>query len=276
MADASKDFLLRLIFQAENKATGSIKGLKSDLEGAERGMDKTGKAADRMGKQVQSGAQKGQAEIQKLEQRLQSLAQVALGLGAVFAGLGAAITAPAVIAVKTAMTFEAAMSQVKAVAEATGEEFKRLSEKAEELGATTRYTSEEVAAGLLQLARAGQSTGEILESIKPALDLATAGNIELGDSADLVTNAMSMFSIPAADISKAANTMALSVNKANMDMRQFTEALIYVGPLASGVGMTLEETSAAIGALADQGIRGSQAGTALRGMIASLSSPTVG
>ena len=166
--------------------------------------------------------------------------------------------------------FEDAMLRVKALSGASQEDYAALTKKAEELGATTRYTAAEAAAGLGQLAAAGQNTQQMLSSIGPALDLAAAGGSDLGVAADQLTNIMSQFGLQADQASRVADTLVTGFTGAATTLDQLANAMLYAGPQANALGYSLENTTAILQTLADAGYKGEKAGTALRGAFAHL------
>ena len=194
------------------------------------------------------------------------------------AKMTAAFTAPA-IAVATASTkigmdFEAAMSKVQALSGATGDELAALEQQARDLGKATVFSASEAAEGMAFLAMAGYDTNQIMSAMPGLLDLAAAGQLELGAAADITTNIMSGFNLEAEKTGQVADVLAKAAASANTSVEQMGDAMSYVGPVAAGAGWSLEETAAAIGILSNAGIQGQRAGTALRGVIAALQNPT--
>ena len=177
------------------------------------------------------------------------------------------------LALVPAFRFEAQMSRVKAVTSTAGKEFERLNKEAKRLGETTLFSATKVAEGMTFLGMAGQSTGEILASIKPVLDLAKVGNIELGEAADIVTGAMGGFSIAATDTKRVADVLAVAATDSKLTINDMGEAMKFAGSVAGQLGGSLEETIAFMESLATVNIRGSLAGTQLRKMFVSLVKP---
>lgn len=275
MAEESKDFLLKLIFQAVNQTGSVITGLQNSLTNVETKLKSTSQAAGQMGNQLQNAAQRSAAAVQRLEQRLTAAGAALAGVGIAAAGLGAGLAAPTALAVKTASTFEAAMNRVRAVANATDQQFQELTETARTWGANSEFTNVRVAEGLQQLAMAGLSAKDAIQAIGPALQLAVVDkNLSLEQSADIMTNIMTPLQLGADQLKKVANTMAVVATSAPTTVAEIGEAMKYAAPAIASVGMRLEDASATIGVFAQNGVRASMAGTALRGLIASLSSPT--
>ncbi|MCY9274610.1 phage tail tape measure protein [Bacillus haynesii] len=191
-------------------------------------------------------------------------ASLAVG-GAVVAGIGASV--------KTAADFEAAMSNVKAISGATGQEFEDLKNIASKMGAETKFTAVEAAEGLQYLAMAGFSVKDQVGSLPAVLNLAAASNESLGRSADIVSNIMTGFGIKAEESGHAVDVLVKTMTTANTDLGQLGDAMKYVAPVANGLGYSMEDTAAAVAKMSDAGIQGSMAGTALRATLLHLSNP---
>lgn len=193
------------------------------------------------------------------------IAALAVG-SAVVAGIGASVG--------VAANFEQAMARVKAVSGATEEEFGRLEATAKQLGATTQFSSAQAAEGMNYLAMAGFKTNEIIGAMPSVLNLAAAAQIDLGRSSDIVSNIMTGFGLTAEETGTAVDVLVKTMTTANTDLPQLGEAMKYVAPVASSLGLGIEETAAAIAKMSDAGIQGSQAGTSLRAALLSLANPT--
>lgn len=176
-------------------------------------------------------------------------------------------------AIVTGMQFEESMSKVQAMTGATNEEIAGLEEMAKELGETTRFSASEAADAMAFLGMAGYDTNQILDSMPGLLDLAAAGQLDLGRAADITTNVMAGFNIEAEHTQEVADILAEAATSANTSVEQMGSAMSYVAPVAESAGWSIQETAAAIGVLSDNGIQGERAGTALRSMIASLQNP---
>jgi TP901 family phage tail tape measure protein len=185
---------------------------------------------------------------------------------AVGTGLGASVN--------VARNFEEAMSRVKAISGATGTEFDALKAKAKELGETTQFSATEAAQGMEFLAMSGFKVNDIVGAMPSVLNLAAAAKVDLGKSADIVSNIMTGFGISAEDAGGAVDVLVKTMTTANTDLPMLGEAMKYVAPVSKSLGLSLEETAAAIAKMSDAGIQGSQAGTALRAALLSLANPT--
>lgn len=178
--------------------------------------------------------------------------------------------------IKIGMDFEASMSHVQAVTGATGSEMQKLESLAKELGETTKFSANDAAEAMGFLGMAGYKTNQIMSAMPGLLDLAASGQLELGRAADIATNIVSGFNMAAKDTGMVSDVLAKAAASANTSVEQLGAAMSYVAPVAAGAGISLQETAAAIGILSDAGIQGERAGTALRGIIASLQNPTGG
>ena len=176
--------------------------------------------------------------------------------------------------VKTAADFDDSMRKVAAVTGATGDQFDRLRQQAIDLGATTAWSASESAAAMQYLGMAGLSTNEILEATPQMLSLASAGAMDLGAAADIATNVLSGFNLQVSDLAHVSDVLAEAASSSNTSVEQLGHAMAYVGPVASSAGLSIEETTAAIQVMSNSGIQGTMAGTALRGALTSLLSPT--
>ena len=198
------------------------------------------------------------------------------GTGAVMLGTGMAAGYAGSRFLQPGLEFGKSQSRVQALTRlnANDPQLKALREQARHLGATTSFTSSDVSSGQAFLAMA-DFTPEAIKAAMPAmLDLAKAGDLDLGQSADIASNILSAFKMPAEQMTKLADVMALAMTTSNVDLQMLGQTMKYVAPIASSVGMTLEETAAAAGLLGNIGIQSSQAGTVLRSMLNRLAGPS--
>lgn len=172
------------------------------------------------------------------------------------------------------MNFEAAMSQVKAISGATGADFDQLGAKAKELGATTQHTASDVAAGMNYMAMAGWEPKAMLGSIGDVLNLTSASGLNLARVSDIVTDAMTAMGYTFEDTGKFADVLAQTAANANTNVDLMGTTFQYVAPLAGSAKYSIEDVALAIGLMANAGIKGEKAGTALRGILTRLISPT--
>ncbi|TFW48972.1 phage tail tape measure protein [Bacillus sp. 005/A4HT-01/001] len=223
--------------------------------------------------QFTAGVAQAQAQMQQMGNSAKSLstqmgliqtAALAVG-GAVVAGIG--------VSVKTAADFEQAMSKVQSISGATGQDFQDLQNIAMKLGESTKYTATEAAQGLQYLAMAGFSVKDQIGSLPAVLNMAAAASVDMGTSADIVSNIMTGFGIASEDSTYAVDVLVKTMTSANTDLLQLGDAMKFVAPVATSLGFTFEETAAAVAKMSDAGIQGSMAGTALRAGLLRLANP---
>ncbi len=203
-------------------------------------------------------------------------------VGKVMQGTGAAmtkyITTPligvGVAAAKVGGNFEAQMSRVKAISGATGDTFEQMKQQAIDLGAKTAFSAKESAAGMENLASAGFSAQEIMKAMPGLLDLAAVSGGDVALASENTATALRGFGLEASEAGHVADVFARAAADTNAEVGDMGEALKYVAPVANSMGISLEETAAAIGIMSDAGIKGSQAGTTLRGALSRLARPT--
>lgn len=188
---------------------------------------------------------------------------------------GVTISAGAGIAdtIKTYADFEAAMSEVKAISGATSEEFAQLTEKANQMGAVTKFTASESAEAFKYMAQAGWDAKEMMDGIEGLMSLAAASGEDLGTTSDIVTDALTAFGMAAKDSGRFADVMAMAANATNTDVAKMGDTFKYVAPVAGALGYSIEDTAVAIGLMANNGIKASQAGTSLRSLLTNLTHP---
>jgi len=166
--------------------------------------------------------------------------------------------------------FEAEMSKVKAVSGATAEEFKALSDNAKDLGASTMFTAREVASLQTEFAKLGFTATEITQVTESTLALAQASGSDLARAAEVAGSTLRAFGLDASQTGRVTDVMASSFSSSALDMEHFASSMSFVAPVAKSAGMSIEETSAMLAVLANAGIKGSKAGTALRRIISEI------
>ncbi len=215
-----------------------------------------------------SSAEKAVSSLgESLESAGQKITSAATKIGTALGGVAAA-------AVKVGSDFEAQMSRVEAISGATGKELDDLREQALELGADTAFSASEAAEGMENLAAAGFETTEIMDAMPGLLDLAAASGEDLASSSDIAASTLRGFGLEASEAAHVADVLAENANRTNSSVTETGEAMKYIAPMARACGISMEETAAAIGLMANAGIQGSQAGTTLRGALSRLSKPT--
>ena len=180
--------------------------------------------------------------------------------------------------------FESTMSQVKAISGATTDDMAALTALAKEMGSTTKFTAQEAAQGLTYMAMAGWKTEDMLTSLSGVMNLAAASGEDLATVSDIVTDAMTAFGLSAsgATASGVSNAMhfsdvlAAASSNANTNVSMMGETFKYVGSMAGAMGYSIEDVALATGLMANSGIKGTMAGTALNSMLTRLSTNTSG
>ena len=176
--------------------------------------------------------------------------------------------------IDTYKDFEAAMSQVKAVSGATGSEFDKLTAKAKEMGATTKFTATQSAEAFNYMAMAGWDSQQMLDGIEGILNLAAASGEDLGTTSDIVTDALTAFGLKASDAAHFSDVLAQSATSANTNVSMMGESFKYVAPIAGAMKYSVEDTSLALGLMANASVKGSMAGTSLKTALANMAAPT--
>lgn len=176
--------------------------------------------------------------------------------------------------VQTGMDFSAAMSEVGAISGASSKDMQVLTATAREMGASTQFSATEAADGLKYMAMAGWDTQQMVSGLPGILDLAAASGESLGTTSDIVTDALTAFGMQASDSGHFADVLAMASNKANTNVSMLGESFKYVAPVAGALGYSAEDTSVALGLMANSGIKASAAGTALRTTLTNMANPT--
>lgn len=176
--------------------------------------------------------------------------------------------------VNTYKSFESMMSQVQAISGATGAELDALTAKAQEMGSTTKFTATESAQAFNYMAMAGWKSQDMINGIGGIMNLAAASGEDLGSTSDIVTDALTAFGLKAGDAGHFADVLAKASANANTNVGMLGESFKYVAPVAGAMNYSVEDTSLALGLMANASIKGSMAGTALKTSLANMASPT--
>ncbi|ENF08557.1 phage tail tape measure protein, TP901 family, core region [Escherichia coli P0304777.8] len=167
------------------------------------------------------------------------------------------------------------MSRVQALTriDKNSPQFKALREQALKLGSETQFTASDAASGQSFLAMAGFTPQAIQAALPGVLNMALAGGVELGETADIGSNILTQFNLTADQMDRVGDTLTAAFTRTNTDLRALGETMKYTGPVAAKLGISLEEATAMAGMLANNGLRGSDAGTAMRASLSRLASP---
>ena len=214
---------------------------------------------------------KAKDEINKADNNFRGLKSTGEAFTKVGGALTAGVTVPvmgiAASVVNTQMKFQDAMAKVQALSGASGAELKKLEDTAKQMGATTIFSASECADALGYMALAGWDANQSAAALPGVLNLAAASGMELADASDLVTDYLSAFGLEADQAGRMADVLTYAQANSNTSTQQLGEAFKNCAVNAHNAGMTLEETTAIIGKLADKGLKGSEAGTALNAVI---------
>lgn len=219
---------------------------------------------------------------QNQAQRLAVESSKSFQIGSALTGMGkvlsTAVTLPllgiAATSIKVGNEFQAQMSRVQAIAGATGGELDKMKAQAIELGAKTAFSAKEAAQGMENLASAGFQVNEIMDAMPGVLDLAAVSGGDVAASSEAMASSLRAFGLEAGQAGHVADVFARAAADTNAETVDMAEAMKYVAPVAHSMGLSLEETAASIGIMADAGIKGSQAGTTLRGALSRIAKPT--
>lgn len=187
--------------------------------------------------------------------------------------IGVASVAATKKTIDVGKSFEAGMSEVQAISGASGKDLEKLSAKAKQMGATTKFSATESATALKYMAMAGWKTNQMVSGLSGVMNLAAASGEDLGTVSDIVTDSMTAFGLKAKDSGHFADVLAKASSSSNTNVAMMGETFKYVAPLAGSMKYSIEDTATAIGLMANAGIKGSQAGTSLRSIITRLVKP---
>lgn len=219
---------------------------------------------------------KAKDEINKVDNNFRGLKSTGEAFTKVGGALTAGVTVPvmgiAASVVNTQMKFQDAMAKVQALSGASGAELKKLEDTAKQMGATTIFSASECADALGYMALAGWDANESAAGLPGVLNLAAASGMELAEASDMVTDYLTAFGLEADQAGRMADVLSYAQAHSNTTTQQLGEAFKNCAVNAHNAGMSLEETTALLGKLADSGLKGSEAGTALNAVIRDMSS----
>lgn len=251
--------------------------LKSQQDNAGKSAEELGKTAQETGKDFKDA--KGDIKsyedaVGGLNSAISDVSGDLKGIVSAAAGAVAAVGGAAVGAVSKATEvgagFEKSMSKVEAISGATGEDLAALEQAAKNMGASTSKTASESADALSYMALAGWKTEEMLTGLEPILRAAEAGEMDLATCSDLVTDSMSAMGVSVNDLAHYLDVVAAAQSNSNTSMQQLLEAFVECGGSAKNFGLNVEDVSAVLGVMANRGIKGSEAGTALNSIFVNM------
>lgn len=176
--------------------------------------------------------------------------------------------------IEVGKTFDSSMSNVQAISGATADEMETLTDKAQEMGANTKFSASEAADAFGYMAMAGWKTEQMVDGVDGVLNLAAASGSDLATTSDIVTDALTAMGYQASDAAHLADVMAVASSSASTNVNLMGESFKYAAPMAGVLGYTMEDVATALALMANSGIKSSQAGTALRGALSRLSDPS--
>ncbi|TEA81213.1 phage tail tape measure protein [Bacillus thuringiensis] len=244
-----------------HRATAELNRFETELQQSNRELEQQGNRLLNFGNRMES-----------LGNHLQN---AGMQIGMVFGGMTYAIGRGLKSAVEESMNFEQQMANIKAVSGATGQEMSKLSELAVKYGEDTKYSSVEAGKGIEELIKAGVSLTDIINGgLEGALNLAAAGELELGEAAEIASTALNAFKKDGLSVTDAANLLTGAANASATDVHELKYGLSASAAVAAGAGMTFKDTATALAVFAQNGLKGSDAGTSLKTMLMRLNPST--
>lgn len=229
-------------------------------------------------KQLEKDAAAANVTVQKIANAGEGLKKFGSGVSDVGKSLTRNVTVPMVglggAIIKTTADFDAQMSKVRALSKASAEDFELLRNKAREMGEKTKYSATEAAEAMEYMALAGWDTTQMLGGIEGIMNLAAASGEELALTSDIVTDALTAFGLQAEDAADFADLLAQTAASSNTNVAMMGETFKYAATTLGPMGYTAEDTALAIGLMGNAGIKASQAGTALRGLMSRMAKPS--
>ena len=219
------------------------------------------------------GTDKTKKQLDGLKSGVEGIKKAAKVAVKGIAAASAAITAGFGAAIKVGADFEAQMSTVSAISGASAEDMNKLGEKAKEMGIKTKFSATEAGQAMEYMAMAGWKTEDMLNGVEGIMNLAAASGEDLAAVSDIVTDAMTAFGLAADQSGRFADVLAAASSNSNTNVGMMGETFKYVAPVAGAMKFSIEDTAVAIGLMANAGIKGSQAGTALRSTLSRLAKP---
>ena len=228
---------------------------------------------------LQKGIRESNRSLAKLEQDIDNAVDsINAKLAAIGAALSASVTLPLTLLGKAALdtftNFEQSMQNTFSVMGASASEMEALRKKAEDMGASTRFSASQAADALYSLGSAGQSAAQAMNSLDGVLQLAGATGSDLAFTSSTIASTLSQFNLSAEKSGHIADVFSLAISKSQANMTKLSYSMKYVGPVAAGLGVSLEASTAALMRLYNTGFGGEQAGTILRSGLQKLASGT--
>ena len=259
---------IKIAGEIEKSLGKSVNVTKSELRSISR---EATKATYGMNSAFSNSAKSVGSSLDRINAASNKMLKV-VGKAAKLAGAGVAVGLGA--SIKAGADFEAQMSSVQAISGSTADEMKQLNKVALQYGSTTAFTAKEAGEALEYMALAGYDSEKSIAMLPNVLNLAAAGEMELGRASDQVTDAQSALGLSMEETTTLVDQMAQTASKSNTSVEQLGDAILQVGGTAKTLKGGTTELNAVLGLLADNGIKGSEGGTKLRNMILALIAPT--
>lgn len=177
-------------------------------------------------------------------------------------------------AISSVVEFESSIVRANAIARGNEKTLLELEQTARQFGATTRYSAIQVADAMNYMGMAGWSTRDIMDGLEGVLNLATIGCIDLGQASDFVTDGLTALGMSASQSNDFVDMLAATITRSNTNVEQMQEAFTNVAPIAGTLNISMSDLSVTLGAMADNGVKGAKAGTALKNLLTNLVEPT--
>lgn len=270
----AKEFVMGARLTLRDMLTKPFTAATKVSEQFKRSAEKTDKAVKDLGRttdKTRDSVGRFTKQGKGLGSMLDGLTPANMAASAAIAGVGYA----AVGAIQKTMTFEAQMSTIKALTGATGQEMQQMQALALKMGAETKYSALQAGQGIEELLKAGLTPAQVQAGgLEAALTLATAGGLELADAAEIMSTSLNAYKADGLKASQAADILAGTANASATGVQELRYSLSMVSAVASGVGMSFKDTNIALGLFANNGLKGSDAGTSLKSMLMNLQPTT--
>ncbi|OQP12626.1 phage tail tape measure protein [Geobacillus thermoleovorans] len=266
--------------QEAKELKSSLRALDKEYKSGKLSAEQYAAAHQKLVSQLEKVAQKQQKVKEQLQKQKQLMQQFqdtrgrvssAVAAALPMAAASAATTAAAYSSIQKAMDFEAQLSSIKAVTGLTSQEMEKMRQLALETGASTKYSALEAAQGIEELLKAGISPAVVQAGgLGAALNLATAGGLELAEAAEIMSDSLHGFKKDALTAAQVADILAGAANASSSNVQEMKYALSAVGPVADGIGVSFKEVNAVLAAFSNNMLKGSDAGTSLKTFLANV------
>lgn len=252
-----------------------LKKLETDLNNTEADLKKFAEQAKATENQMKNlHFEQLSKKLEKVSGKFKKAGDQMIGMGKKMSIISGAIAGVGIGAIKTAADFEQGMAKVQAISGASGQDLEKLSEKAKEMGAKTKFSAIESAEALSYMAMAGWKTNDMLNGLEGIMNLAAASGEDLAMVSDIVTDALTAFGMQANQSAEFADVLAAASSNSNTNVAMLGESFRYAAPVAGALKYNVQDTAVALGLMANAGIKATQAGTALRTGLTNLAKPT--